>query len=157
MFACGVCVAMEQPAERDTGAMSNPDNEALLRRYLEAVWGARDPDAAARFVASDYRRHLSPVAKPLDAEAQIARLRGFMAAFPDVTLSVETITGDGDTVAFAGVMRGTHRGAFLGMEPSGRAFEVYLVDMARIAGGRIAEHWGGPDLHDLARQVGGSG
>lgn len=133
--------------------MTTSDTEDLLLRYVEAVWGHRDPDAAAEFVAPGYRRHLSPAQEPLDAGAQIARLRGFMTAFPDVTLSVERVAAHGELLAFAGVMRGTHRGAFQGVEPTGRPFEVYLLDMVRIDKGRIVEHWGGPDLHDLVRQV----
>ena len=133
--------------------MTNADNEALLRRYVDAVWGGHDAGAAAEFFAPDYRRHLSPMAEPLDAQGQIARLTGFMNAFPDVTLSVETVVADGDRVAFAGVMRGTHRGDFKAMKASGKTFEIYLFDMVRIVDGRIAEHWGGPDLHDLEQQV----
>jgi steroid delta-isomerase-like uncharacterized protein len=133
--------------------MTNPDNEAVLRRYVQAVWGEHNADAAADFFTPDYRRHLSPSAEALDAQQQITRLRGFMAAFPDVTMSVETMVGDGDLVAFAGIMRGTHTGDFKGMAASGKAFAIYLYDMVRIVDGRIAEHWGGPDLHDLEQQV----
>lgn len=127
-------------------------NREVLLRYVNAVWGNHDADAATEYFAPDYRRHLSPSAEPLDAQGQIARLGGFMAAFPDVTLSVETMTGDGDLVAFAGIMRGTQRGEFKGMQPSGKTFEIYLFDMVRIVDGRIVEHWGGPDLHDLEQQ-----
>ena len=133
--------------------MADSENQAVLRRYVEAVWGNRDAEAASEFFAPGYRRHLSPSAEPLDAAGQIARLGGFIKAFPDVTLSVETMTGDGDLVAFAGIMRGTHRGDFKGMVASGKSFEIYLFDMVRIEDGRIAEHWGGPDLHDLEQQV----
>lgn len=133
--------------------MTDADNETLLREYVQAVWGGHDAQAALEFFAPEYRRHLSPTAEPLDAQGQIARLTGFMKAFPDVTLTVETVVADGDRVAFAGLMRGTHQGAFLGHEPTGKPFEIYLFDMVRIADGRIAEHWGGPDLHDLLKQT----
>ena len=130
-------------------------NRGVLQRYLDAVWGGHDPDAATDYFAPGYRRHLSPSAEPLDAPAQIARLHGFMTAFPDATITVEVLTGEGELVAFAGVMRGTHRGAFLGVEPTGRTVEVHLVDMVRIVDGRMVEHWGGPDLNDLRAQISG--
>ena len=133
--------------------MTTNDNKDVLVRYVEAVWGGHDADAALDHFGPGYRRHLSPATEPLDATAQITRLRGFMSAFPDVTMSVETMTGDGDLVAFAGIMRGTHRGEFKGMAPTGRTFQIYLYDMVRIADGRIVEHWGGPDLHDLEQQL----
>ncbi|MDP8929056.1 MAG: ester cyclase [Actinomycetota bacterium] len=49
---------------------------------------------------------------------------------------------------------GTHEGDFLGVAATGRRVEVNLVDLWRIADGRIVEQWGGPDTFDLLRQLG---
>ena len=51
-------------------------------------------------------------------------------------------------------MPGTHRGAFRGVAPTGAAVEIGVVDVVRVEGGRLAEHWGGPDLLDALRQLG---
>jgi predicted ester cyclase len=42
-------------------------------------------------------------------------------------------------------MRGTHRGAFQGIAPTGKRVEVRAIDMFRISGGKIVEHWGHAD------------
>ena len=51
-------------------------------------------------------------------------------------------------------MRGTHQGAFLGLTPTGRSVTVSLVDVMRVENGQLVEHWGGPDLLNLAQQLG---
>lgn len=126
-------------------------NKALVRNYLNDVWHAGKP--ASGFVTPDYRRHLSPTMPPLDAAAQQARIDALRAAFPDVRFTVEDIFAEGDRVVFRATMRGTHRGAFRGVEPTGRTIQGTVIDVVRIANGRIAEHWGGPDISDLLRQL----
>jgi steroid delta-isomerase-like uncharacterized protein len=134
--------------------MTADENRALLMRYIEEVWNAGRPDAAEHFLARDYRRHLSPTMESLDREGQINRLRGFRQAFPDISIAVETVIADQQYVAFRSTMSGTHHGPFLGVAPTGRAITVSLLDLIRIEANTFVEHWGGPDLHDLLKQLG---
>ncbi len=133
--------------------MSRSANIELLHRYFDAVWAHGNLDALSGFLHERYRRHTSPEAAPLDATGQSQRLRGFRAAFPDITIDLEDFLADGDCIAFRSTMRGTHRGEFLGIQPTGRRVTVGLVDMMRIEDGRIIEQWGGPDMLDLLRQL----
>lgn len=77
-----------------------------------------------------------------------------LAAFPDVTVTLQDAVGEGDRVAFRSVLQGSHLGEFLGIPPTGSQVTVTLVDVLRIEDGRIAERWGGPDLYELLRQLG---
>lgn len=134
--------------------MSPDDARELLHHYIAEVWDDGDPEAVERFASESYRRHRSPGSEPLDREQQIERLKGFRVAFPDITIEVEDIVTEGDLLAFRSTMRGTHRGEFLGIAPTGRQVTVGLVDMVRVEDGRFAEQWGGPDLFDLVGQLG---
>jgi len=130
------------------------DNRQFIERYVREVWHRHDLGALERFLAPDYRRHLSPTAPPLDRARQLERLDGMRTAFRDVSLTLEDVLADGDRVAFRSTLRGTHTGEFLGLAATGRSFTVGLVDIVRIANGQIVDHWGGPDLYDLVRQLG---
>lgn len=134
--------------------MTEADNKRLLEAYLREVWSGHDPRAVARFAHPSYRRHMSATAPPLDLARQIERLIGLLAAFPDVTVTLQDAVAEGDRVAFRSVLQGTHLGDFLGIPPTGRQVTVTLVDVLRVEDGRIAEQWGGPDLYDLLRQLG---
>jgi predicted ester cyclase len=132
--------------------MSVDTNKALVRRYIEEVWHAGQP--ALPFFAPDYRRYVGPTSPPLSGAEQEERIRGFRAAFPDLRFAVESLIGEGDRVVFQCTLRGTHRGPFAGHAPTGRAMVIGLIDIVRIAGDRLVEHWGGPDLHALHRELG---
>lgn len=136
--------------------MSADDNKALLEAYLREVWGESNPEAAERFVAPNYKRHMSPTAPPLDPATQIERLKGILTAFPDVSIEADDIIADEHGVAFRSTMRGTHRGELLGIPPTGKTIEVSLVDFIRIDDGKFVEQWGGPDMFDLLKQLGAS-
>ena len=134
--------------------MSTEDNRALLRRYMSEVWEHGEPEAVKRFVAPSYRRHTSPATQPLDLAGQIQRLKGFREAFPDIGIQVENVIAEDDSIALRSTLRGTHLGQFLGIPPTGRKVTVNIIDVIRIEDGLFAEHWGGPDLFDLLRQLG---
>jgi predicted ester cyclase len=67
------------------------------------------------------------------------------AGFPDLSITVEDVMAEGDRVATRVTMRGTHRGEFQGIAPTGKRVEVRVIDMFRISGGKIMEHWGHAD------------
>ena len=49
---------------------------------------------------------------------------------------------------------GTHRGAYLGAEPTGRRVTFKGIEVIRVRDGRIAERWGEWDGLELLGQLG---
>jgi steroid delta-isomerase-like uncharacterized protein len=134
--------------------MSAEDNKRLVRHYLAEVWEKGNLAVMDQLLAPNYRRYLNPRMAPLDAAAQRQRLAGFLAAFPDVALTVEDLMADGDRVIFRATIRGTHLGPFQGIAPTGKAVTAMLLDVVRVEDGRLVEHWGGPDMLDILQQLG---
>jgi steroid delta-isomerase-like uncharacterized protein len=61
------------------------------------------------------------------------------SALPDLRFETETVIADGAKAARLATMRGTHRGEFRGIPPSGREVAVPRIDAFRFDGDRIAE------------------
>ena len=133
--------------------MSIEQNKALLHRYIEEVWAKKNPTAVDHFLAPTYIRHRSPTTPPLTREGQKHLLTGFLAAFPNIKLTIEDVIAEGDRVAFRSTMRGTHQGEFLGIAPTGRDVIFRLLDVVRVEDGKFVEQWGGPDIFDLLQQL----
>lgn len=130
------------------------ENKQLLARYVTEVWEKGDLDAMRDFLHPNFKRHVSPTLPPIDLDGQVERLTGFHEAFPDITLTVEEVTAESDRIAFRSTIRGTHKGEFAGLAPTGKQVTVGLLDVIRVESGRFAEQWGGPDMSDLFRQLG---
>jgi predicted ester cyclase len=73
--------------------------------------------------------------------------------FPDLSITIKDVMAEGDRVAARVTMRGTHLGEFQGIAPTGKRVEVKAIDIFRISGGKIVEHWGhADDPTDFLRQ-----
>ena len=57
-------------------------------------------------------------------------------------------------LAAAPCNRYTTQGTFMGVPGTGRAFDITVIDIARVADGRLVEHWGVADRLSLAQQIG---
>ena len=68
------------------------------------------------------------------------------AAFPDLRVEVAPLAAHGDTITWLRTNRGTHRGNFTGVAPSGRNLTWRDMVVTRFAGGKVAEEWAGSDL-----------
>jgi steroid delta-isomerase-like uncharacterized protein len=78
----------------------------------------------------------------------------FREAFPDLKGILEDQTAEGDKVVNRYTGRGTHRGEFLGVEPTGREVELAGVTIFRLRDGKIIEGWDFYDGLGLLRQLG---
>ena len=134
--------------------MSTEDNKLLVRRYVEQILNRGNMAVADELLAPNYKRYISPSAVPLTVDVQRQRLAGIRAAFPDWHLTLEDIIAEEDRVAFRATIRGTHKGAFQNVAPTGKEVTVSALDIVRIENGKFIEHWGGPDLFNLLQQLG---
>jgi predicted ester cyclase len=66
-------------------------------------------------------------------------------AYPDLSSTVEQQTVDGEWVTTRITLRGTHRGEFMGVAPTGKSFEIMQISLDQVAGGKVVEHFGVSD------------
>jgi predicted ester cyclase len=52
------------------------------------------------------------------------------------------------------VFRGTHSDEFWGVPATGKRIDLEVIDIFRVAGGRLAEHWAQLDIMAVLRQIG---
>ena len=76
------------------------------------------------------------------------------AAFPDLHITVEDTITEGDKVVGRNSLTGTHRGAYMGLAPTGRRVVYSEIFIFRLAEGRIVEIWGVVDVVAQLRQLG---
>jgi predicted ester cyclase len=119
------------------------ENKAIARRVYEIV-STGDLSRAGEIVDQDAPDNEllpdDPPARLIDTfKDTFSEAR---EGFPDLSITVEDVMAEGDQVAARVVMRGTHRGEFQGIAPTGKRVEVRAIDMFRISGSKLVEHWG---------------
>jgi predicted ester cyclase len=145
-----ISAALATPALTVTGARAQsgacaPENvarnAALFDRYVAAV-NAGDLAALQALFAKPYVQH--------------GGLKGTREAFPDWHLDVEDRIFADDKIVARNTWSGTHRGAFLGIAPTGKQITLHTIDIWRVDGDKLAEHWDVIDLAALEKQLRGS-
>lgn len=137
--------------------MSAEQNKMLVRRLLEEDVSRGDEAVADEIIAPDFFDHTNPPGMQHGIEGHKAIVRLFRAAFPDQWWHIEDMVAEGDKVVARVLFRATHNGDFFGIPPTGKQVEMSGIHILRIAGGKIAEHWGNNDDLGLMRQLGPAG
>ena len=80
----------------------------------------------------------------LDSHPGLAALKhafpSMLAAFPDFSAELKQQLVEGDRVALQWIFRGTHRGPFYGVEPTGKPVEFQNLSISRVVDGRIVSY-----------------
>jgi len=133
-----------------TATATEQTNTDTVRAFIESFWNGRDLDSLNRFLTPDYVDHAYV---PHTADGLKGTAVDLSTALPDHRSAIEDMVAQGDKVVARMVMRGTHNGPFRGSPPTGNPVEVTMYRMYRLAGGKIAEHWGLLDTATLLRQI----
>jgi steroid delta-isomerase-like uncharacterized protein len=129
-------------------------NKALMRRFYEELWSKGNLEAMPELVAEDFVDHQSPAGQPSGREELAGLVVMWRTGFPDMRETVEDLISEGDKVVGRFLMRGTHRGEFMGVAPTGRSVTMSGIDVVRIADGRISEFWYAEQMLELMQQLG---
>jgi steroid delta-isomerase-like uncharacterized protein len=134
--------------------MSLDENKARARRILEAAFNHGNLEAVdAGFTADALIHDPSGLEMRGPSELKLG-LKSLLTAFPDFHFTVEDQLAEGDKVSIRFRGRGTHRGEFLGVPATGKAFTYTGIFIVQLHAGQIAELWASPDQLGLLRQLG---
>ncbi len=137
--------------------MSTKENKALIRRYFEVlneqVWPKGNLTATDDFIAPEYVYH-DPSSAVRGREGYRQLLTMYRTAFPDARFTIEDMVAEGDQVLTRFTVRGTHRGAFMGIAPTGKPATVSILSLVRLAGGKAVEEWERFDSLHMMQQLG---
>ena len=130
------------------------DNKALARRSWEEIVNERNPDAIEEIYPPDLVWH-EPDRDIRGYEQAKPFVSTFFEAFPDITISVDDVIGEGEKVVSRYTLRGTHQGETEEFgPPTGRQFELEGITIHRFEEGKIVEEWERYDNLSALQQLG---
>ncbi len=135
--------------------MSEADNLATFRRYVDEVFNAGNLAVVDEIFAPDYHSHHNdPVALPPGPEG----VKQFVAAtrdgFPDLTMTLDDSFGSGDMIASRWTLRGTNSNTWFGNPATDKFADWAGVVISRFENGKIAEEWFNFDQLRLLQMLG---
>ncbi len=152
-FGCQDKEATAELEEMKAQAEIEEQNKELVRHWVEEE-DKGNFDTYHKLLSDNYICHYPGSPEPLtrDVHKQSAQL--FYEAFPDAKHTIENIIADRDMVVFRTIIKGSHKGEFMGISPTGNEIAIGAIFICRIIEGKIVEVWGEADLLSLMQQLG---
>ncbi len=132
--------------------MSTEDNIAAFRKLIEVGFTQGDlsvVDELGSPASIEHQRGNKP-----GIEGTKATITTLHTWFSDFELTIVKLAADGDTVWSLNRARGVNTGSVMGFPPTGKSFEIDVMDVVRFEDGKMVEHWGVPDQLGLLIQLG---
>jgi len=119
-------------------------NKGIVSRWIDEVFNGKNLEAIEKLKFLSYLDWTPFPSQRLDLPVSGLKqsLPEFFAAVPDLHFTANELFAEGDMVVCLGSWHGTHLGQFMGVPPTGQALTGTRVDIFRIAGQKMSEHWG---------------
>jgi steroid delta-isomerase-like uncharacterized protein len=154
-FACQDKAAMAELEKFRAQAKLEEQNKALVTQYVEGLNKGGDFEVLKELLAPEFLFYSpSRTNKPNSRAEQIEMDIMFNKSFPDLSWNVQEIITKGDKVIVRYIGRGTHKGEFLGIPPTGNQIEWSGISIMRIENGKVVEEKEENDGSNIMLQLG---
>ena len=142
-------------------------NREVIRRHLELM-NRGEWRQAAEYFAPDVQHHLghwqTGTEKTIGGKKLLTdNLADIFQTFPDWKMEIIEMVADGDSVVVRCRVSGTHRGTatravngglLVGVQPTGKRFEVQHIHWYKVRDGKITDHATNRDDLGMTQQLG---
>jgi len=129
------------------------ENKALIKRLFEEEINQKKLETLESMVTPDYISHNDSVSPLSNVQQGTKFLTSVFAAFPDTQVIIEDIIAEADKVVVRNTWRGTFRGPWMGITPTGKSVTWTGIVMWRIKNGKIAERWANTNFPEVMQQI----
>lgn len=134
--------------------MASDESKANMRRIPLELFNQGNLAVVDEVIAADYIEHAAFPGFPPNREGLKAFVSALRTAFPDYHYTIDDEITEGDTMVLRITARATMTGAFMGMPATGKSATWTEMHIARVANGKLAEHWSNIDQLGMLQQLG---
>jgi len=153
MVGCQDKEAMAELEAMKAQAEIEEQNKAMVQKIL-AEGDKGNVEILDEVCTSDYKMYWPSNAEPINLEEHKELWQAFITAFPDLAHTIDEIIADGDIVSTRETVRGTHKGEFQGIPPTGKQFAMSAICLWRFKGGKLVEYRADGDMLGMMMQLG---
>ena len=124
------------------------NNKELIRRFYEVVVSGNLLDEIPQYISEDCMLQTGDDTTFIGVEGMRQHLIAVRKTYPDYSMKILRQYEDGDAIISEFIMRGTHKGEFIGITPTNKVIEITGVDIDRVMNGKIIEHGGATNTFD---------
>lgn len=122
------------------------ENKSIVRRYYEEIVNTGNIDTIGTFIAPEYTEVYDGKKHSVGIEGAKEHVLGVRKTYPDLHITIEKQIAEGDWVVTCITAKGTHKGTWLGIKPTGKVLVFTGVNVDRVVDGKIVEHGGAANM-----------
>jgi predicted ester cyclase len=129
------------------------DTRAIALRWFEEVWNKRREATIDELLTPESVCHADsgPIRGPNEFKIQL--FEPFLAAFPDLKLSIDGIVCEGPMAVVRWSVMATHCGNGLGCTATGDCVQMTGITWMRIENGKLMEGWQNTNINDIVSRL----
>ena len=133
--------------------MSIERNKLTVRALVAATQCRGNLAAIDAYLAAEFVDHNPMSGLPANRDGVRMLFSALWAAFPDLQATIHDQVAEGDKVVTRKTLSGTHDGPFMGLRPTGNRVSFEVIDILRLAEGKVLERWCVVDQLALLRAI----
>lgn len=121
--------------------MSVDRQRRVVDRIVDEAYNRGEFAVLDECIAPDYSSEMLPEDIPGGPEAFKQVIAGFRTAFPDLHFAIDDQIAEPGKIVNRWTMTGTHRGSFMGVDPTNRPVEVHGISLWYLRGNQVVDFW----------------
>ena len=118
------------------------NNEDIVKYFYEVIVSKNLLDELPKYIADDCVQRVGEKEIFMGIDGMKQHLVALKKTYPDYTMKIIRQYVTDDYVISEFIMRGTHKGEFIGIIPTNEVLEITGVDIDKVIDGKIVEHGG---------------
>ena len=129
-------------------------SKQIVKEFYEQVFSNNQLEKVSKYIAKKCVVRIGDKIIPVGVDGMAQHIRDVRKTYPDFTMSITHQYSDGDYVISEVVAKGTHKGEWLGMVPTGKVLIFTGVDVDKVENGKITEHGGAINTFETLFEAG---
>jgi steroid delta-isomerase-like uncharacterized protein len=125
----------------------------VAKRWFEEVWNLRRAETIDELLTAESVCHADEGTLRGVQEFKERQYHPFLAAFPDLRVTVQDTLAQGDQVVLRWEASGTHTGAGLGEPATSRPVRFRGITWVRVRDGKLVEGWQHSNIPEVLRSL----
>lgn len=128
-------------------------NKAIIQKFNYQFIQGKNAQVFEETVHPDFINHSAPPNTDAGKEGVLQFTQFMWTAFPDLEVKIHLQVAEGDLVTTFKTFQATHKGTFMGIEPTNKRVAFNVMDIIRVSDGKAIAHWSIGDTSALLRQL----
>ena len=118
------------------------NNKDIVKYFYEVIVSENLLDELSKYISEDCVQKVGEKEVFIGIDGMRQHLLAVKKTYPDYTMNIIRQYAEDDYVISEFIMRGTHKGEFIGITPTNKVLEITGVDIDKVIDGKIVEHGG---------------